>query len=265
MRLYYISFFYYNIILLLLFFFKIDLIFLILLFFRKTYSIFKESLTEYIFQEFDGLRKEGQILDLYENKLYVDFGLDAGLEEFYTQNIYMQYALYDISLDFESYTGHFTFKWNDYNIEELNIGNKRANFKKIYLDSFFSDLYFYKNLKEKIFEKGIDDIDYYNLYNYKNINRREIEDPLFIEENEKYYYNYLKIFFLKENFYDLFIKDNYTRFSHFHIIINNLKKKVLINKYNKKNNNIKIKEVFPDLNNNIIEIRNDILNNSFIK
>jgi hypothetical protein len=106
------------------------------------------------------------------------------------------------------------------------------------------------------------------LYNYKNINRREIEDPLFIEENEKYYYNYLKIFFLKENFYDLFIENNYIRFSHFHIIINNLKKKVLINKYNKynkKNNNIKIKEVFPDLNNNIIEIRNDILNNSFFK
>src|ERR1700761_4944399 len=120
MRLYYISFFYYNIILLLLFFFKIDLIFLILLFFRKTYSIFKESFIEYFFQEFDGLRKESQILDLYENKLYVDFGLDAGLEEFYLQNIYMYYALYDISLDFEAYSGNFTFKWNDNNIEDIN-------------------------------------------------------------------------------------------------------------------------------------------------
>jgi hypothetical protein len=110
MRLYYISFFYFNILLLLFFILKIDLAFLLLLFFRKTYSIFKESLTEYIFQDFDGLRKEGQILDLYENKLYVDFGLDAGLEEFYIQNLYMQYALYDINLDLESYTGHFTFK-----------------------------------------------------------------------------------------------------------------------------------------------------------
>src|ERR1700730_15262974 len=105
MRLYYISFFYFNIILLLLFVLRIDIIFLLFLFLRKTSSIFKESLTEYIFQEFDGLRKEGQFLDLYENKLYVDFGLDAGLEEFYIQNIYMTYALSDINLDLEVYSG----------------------------------------------------------------------------------------------------------------------------------------------------------------
>jgi hypothetical protein len=110
MKLYYISFFYFNIILLLFFILKIDIIFLILFFLRKTYSIFKESLTEYIFQEFDGLTKEGQFLDLYENKLYVDFGLDAGLEEFYIQNIYMIYALFDINLDLEFYSGSFTFK-----------------------------------------------------------------------------------------------------------------------------------------------------------
>jgi hypothetical protein len=110
MRLYYISFFYFNFLLLLFFILKIDLIFLIFFFFRKTYSIFKESLIEYIFQEFDGLRQELQSLDLYENKLYVDFGLDAGLEEAYIHNIYMQYALYDISLDFELYNGLFTFK-----------------------------------------------------------------------------------------------------------------------------------------------------------
>jgi len=110
MRLYYISFFYFNILLLFFFILKIDLIFLVFLFFRKTYSIFKESLTEYIFQEFDALPKEGQFLDLYENKLYVDFGLDAGLEEFYIQNLYMQYALYDINFDVESYSGNFTFK-----------------------------------------------------------------------------------------------------------------------------------------------------------
>jgi hypothetical protein len=110
MRLYYISFFYFNILLLIFLILKIDIVFLIFLFLRKTYSIFKESLTEYIFQEFDGLRLEGQFLDLYENKLYVDFGLDAGLEDFYIQNVYMCYALYDISLDFEVYSGLFTFK-----------------------------------------------------------------------------------------------------------------------------------------------------------
>jgi hypothetical protein len=110
MRLYYISFFYYNIILFFLFFFKIDLIFFLIFFFRKSYSIYKESLTEYSFQEFDGLRKDNQLLDLYENKLYVDFGLDVGLEENYTQNVYMQYALYGIYLDFEIYNGNFVFK-----------------------------------------------------------------------------------------------------------------------------------------------------------
>src|SRR3984885_8158879 len=110
MKLYYISFFYFNIILLFFFILRVDIIFLIFLFLRKTYSIFKESLTEYVFQEFDGLTKEGQFLDLYENKLYVDFGLDAGLEEFYIQNIYMTYALSDINLDLEVYSGSFTFK-----------------------------------------------------------------------------------------------------------------------------------------------------------
>jgi hypothetical protein len=110
MRLYYLSFFYFNIFLFFFLIFKIDIVFLFFLFFRKTYSIFKESLTEYIFQEFDGLRQEGQVIDLYENKLYVDFGLDAGLEEFYIQNIYMEYALCDINLDLEAYSGLFTFK-----------------------------------------------------------------------------------------------------------------------------------------------------------
>src|SRR6201996_5342090 len=137
MRLYYISFFYFNIILLLLFIL------------RKTYSIFKESLTEYVFQEFDGLRKEGQILDLYENKLYVDFGLDAGLEEFYIQNIYMIYALSDISLDLEAYSGSFTFKWNDFNIEELNFKkSKNINFKKVYLNLSFISTPIYNKLKK---------------------------------------------------------------------------------------------------------------------
>ena len=267
MRLYYISFFYFNILLFLFFILKIDLIFLIFLFFRKNYSIFKESLTEYIFQEFDGLRKESQILDLYENKLYVDFGLDAGLEEFYLQNLYMQYALYDISLDFEAYSGNFTFKWNDNNIEELNlIKNKDINFKKFYLNFYYKTNYFYNNLKEKNIKRDIDEEDYLNLYNYKNLNRREIEEPLFIEENEKYYYNYLKIFFLKENFYDIFIKNYYFKFLNYSDFTEKLKNKVFIKKYRNISKKIILKEnpFFFDFNNNIIQIKNEILNNNFI-
>jgi hypothetical protein len=267
MRLYYISFFYFNILLLLFLILKIDLVFLLFLFLRKTYSIFKESLTEYIFQEFDGLRVEGQFLDLYENKLYVDFGLDAGLEDFYIQNVYMSYALYDISLDFESYNGSFTFKWNDFNIEELNMkGNMDLNYKKIYLNSFLPDYYVYKRFKQKDLNRAIEEEDYTLLYNYKYINRREIEDPLFVEENEKYYYNYLKIFFLKENFYDTFIKDNYNKNFHYNFFINDLKKKVVINKYNKKEKNIIFKEnlFFTEFNENILQIQNELLNNNFL-
>jgi len=110
MRIHYISFFYYNVILFLCLIFKIDLIFFLIIFFRKNYSIFKESLTEFIFQEFDGLKKDNQTLDLYENKLYVDFGLDVNLEEAYLQNVYIEYAFYDIGFDFEAYSGNMTFK-----------------------------------------------------------------------------------------------------------------------------------------------------------
>jgi hypothetical protein len=268
MKLYYISFFYFNILLLLLLILKIDIIFLIFLFLRKTYSIFKESLTEYIFQEFDGLRAEGQFIDLYENKLYVDFGLDAGLEDFYIQNVYMSYALYDINLDFEAYNGLFTFKWNDFNIEELNINkSKNINYKKIYIDSRFLNFYPYKNFKEQIINRTIEEEDYTLLYNYKYINKIEIEDPLFIEENEKCYYNYLKLFFLKENYYDTFIKDNYTRNYNYNFFINNLKKKVLINKYIKKEKNVIFEKnlFFLEFNENMLKIKNEFLNNSFFK
>lgn len=110
MRLNYISFFYYNIILLFFLVLKIDLLFFIFLIFRKSYSIYKESLIEYFFQDFDGLRKDHQGLDLYENKLYLDFGLDVGLEDSYTQQLYMAYALYGLYLDFEAYKGYCTFK-----------------------------------------------------------------------------------------------------------------------------------------------------------
>jgi hypothetical protein len=265
MKLYYISFFYFNIILLLFFILKIDIIFLIFFFLRKTYSIFKESLTEYIFQEFDGLTKEGQFLDLYENKLYVDFGLDAGLEEFYIQNIYMTYALFDINLDLEFYSGSFTFKWNDFNIEELNFEkSKEVNFKKLYLDLDLIDLYIYKVLNKGSIIEGIKDEDYINLYNYKSINRIEIEEPLFFEENEKYYYNYLKKYFLKENFYDILVKDNYIRFFYYNNFIKNLKERTFLNKYKNKN---KKKEIFliNSLNIDILDIKKNLLNNSFLK
>jgi hypothetical protein len=269
MRLYYISFFYFNIVLFIFFILKIDLFFLIFLFFRKTYSIFKESLTEYNFQEFDGLTIEGQILDLYENKLYVDFGLDAGLEEFYLHNLYIQYAFFDISLDYEAYTGFFTFKWNDFNVEELNFKKEsKINFKKIYLDLYNVDNYFFKNIKEKIIDRTIHDDDYMHLYNYKNMNKREVEEPSFYEENEKFYYNYLKIFFLKENFYDTFILDNYFKSLNYNNFIINLKKKVFFNKYNKKKKEnffLKNDILMLNMDSNITELKKEFLDNNFIK
>ena len=267
MRLYYISFFYFNIVLLLLFVLKIDLFFLFFLFIRKTYSIFKESLTEYTFQEFDGLLKDNQNLDLYENKLYLDFGLDAGLEEFYIQNLYMHYALYDISLDLETYSGNFTFKWNDYNVEELCLKKKEIiNFKKVYISLYNTNLYMHHNLKNKAIDRVIDDDDYLNLYNYKNLNRREIENPLFMDENEKYYYTYLKMFFLRENFYDIYIKDNYIKSLNYNNFVNKLKKRFLKNKNNNKHFCFLLKEAYLDLdpNKNRIKIKNELLNNSYL-
>jgi hypothetical protein len=138
------------------------------------------------------------------------------------------------------------------------------NFKKIYFNIFFTDLYFYKNIKEKNISVGISDDDYLNIYNYKNINRREIEEPLFNEDNEKYYYSYLKIFFLKENFYDTFINDNYINSVNYNNFIYSLKNKVL-NKKKKKNNYLKENNYFIDMKDNILEIKNDLINNSFIK
>lgn len=265
MRLHYISFFYFNIILFICFILRIDLFFLIFIIFRKNYSIFKESIIEYTFQEFDGLRKDNQTLDLSENKLYVDFGLDAGLEESYIQSIYMQYALSDISLDFEAYSGVFTFKWNDSNLEELNLSScNDDNFKKIYYNIFLTNSYFYKNIKEKKIDLGISDDDYLNIYNYKNINRREIEEPLFNEDNEKYYYSYLKLYFLKENFYDTFINDNYIKNINYLNFIYNLKKKIIYNK-KKKREDLKDFFFFPDLKDNMQQIKNDLIKDSFIK
>jgi len=139
------------------------------------------------------------------------------------------------------------------------------NLKKIYFNLFYTDLYFYKNIKEKNINTNINEEDYFNIYNYKNINRREIEEPLFREDNEKYYYNYLKTFFLKENFYDTFIDDNYIKFVNYNKFIFFLKKKVFLKKYKKTYNNIFLKEILPfiDSNNNILQIKNEVINNSF--
>lgn len=265
MRLYYVSFFYFNIILFVSIILRLDWIFLILFFLRKTYSVFKESLTEYIFQEFDGIKKESQIMDLYENKLYVDFGLDAGLEEYYIQNLYMTYSLFDISLDFEMYNGNFTFKWNDFNLEELNKRkNEEVNFKKVYLHLFSIDFYVYKTLNKNSIIKGISDEDYLNIYNYKGMNKREVEEPFFFEENEKYYYNNLKKYFLKENFYDTYVKDNYIRFFNYNIFLKNLKEKVLINKYKSKSKSKIIIFKYNDLDKELLSIKKEILYDSYL-
>jgi len=127
----------------------------------------------------------------------------------------------------------------------------------------------YYNFKEKNINFNINDEDYINMYNYKMIHKRDIEDPLFTEENEKYYYNYLKIFFLKENFYDILIKDNYIKFLHYNNFISNLKKKVFLNKCNK-NKDLKFRYLiknnfFLDLSDNIKKIENELLNNIYFK
>lgn len=262
MRLYYISFFYYNIILFFFLLFKIDLLFFFFLFFRKSYSIYKESLTEYFFQDFDGLRKDYQALDLYENKLYVDFGLDVGLEETYTQNLYMNYSLYGINLDFEAYTGNFTFKWNDFNIEEfffINMENK--NFKKIYVSNFDKHLHlhYWFNLKEKM-NTVISDDDYTHIYSYRYIHKKDFEDSSYSFENEKIYYDFLKVFFLKDNFYDTYIGDNYYNLLNYNNLINELKKKIKINRYKKNDNVIFFKESLASLQINVNDNINIELN-----
>lgn len=271
MKLYYVSFFYFNFVLFFLFFLKIDLIFLIFLFFRKEYVMYKESLLEFNFQDFDGLEENSQVLDLNENKLYLDFGLDVGLEEQYLYEIYMDYALYDFSMEFESFTGRNTLKWSDFDLEELSFNQKLGiNLKKVYLkDTSSIDSFYWKNLNQKEIDTSIKDDDYSYIYNYKNIIRREIEDATFGEENEKYYYPYLKKYFLKENFYDVFMEDYYFRNLNYSNFVNKLKEREKSEKlYIKKNmiiskNDIKIGLDMLEFNNNINEIKNDFLLKSF--
>jgi hypothetical protein len=74
------------------------------------------------------------------------------------------------------------------------------------------------------------DYIYTHLYNFKNINRIEIEDPNFIYENEKFFYNILNNFFLKKNYYDTYVEDNYERFLNYINFKFKLESKFLINK-----------------------------------
>jgi len=99
------------------------------------------------------------------------------------------------------------------------------------------------------------------------MNRREAEEPSFYEENEKFYYNYLKVFFLKENFYDTFILDNYFKSLNYNGFIINLKKRVFFNKYNKKKENLYSKNDIDMLkiDNSIFEIKKEFFDNHFIK
>jgi hypothetical protein len=150
----------------------------------------------------------------------------------------------------------------------LNFNKEsKINFKKIYLDLHSVDSYFFKNMKEKITDRNISDDDYLNIYNYKNMTKREVEEPSFYEENDKFYYNYLKVFFLKENSYDIFIADNYFKSLNYNGFIINLKKRVFLNKYNKKKENINLKESIRMLNidNSISEIKKEFSENNFIK
>jgi hypothetical protein len=172
----------------------------------------------------------------------------------------MQYALYGIYLDFEVYNGNFAFKWNDFNVEEFFY----KNLKKFVTNYKDTNLYYWKNIKEQINRKTIDD-DYTHLYSYRAIHKRDFEDLLFNDENEKFYYNNLKLIFLKENFYDIYINDNYLDILNYNNFIDNLKcLKLVNNKLRKKKNfDFKFGIELLELNNNIDNIRTNILNNNF--
>jgi hypothetical protein len=91
--------------------------------------------------------------------------------------------------------------------------------------------------------------------------RREIEDATFGEENEKYYYSFLKKYFLKENFYDIFMEGYYEKNFNYDNFINKLKEK---NEKLKKNinitkNDIKIGSQLLELNDNMLNLKKDFL------
>lgn len=268
MKLHYVSFFYFNIVLLFFFILKIDLIVLIFLFFRKEYAMYKESYLEFIAQDFDSLEIESQVLDFHENKLFLDFGMDIILEEEFLYEIYMDYAFFDFSMDFESFTGEHTFQWSDFNLEELNY--KKNCLKKVYLkDANKINFFFWEKLKQKNIDTSIRDDDYTYIYNYKSIIRRDIEDLSLGEDYDKFYYSYLKKFFLKENFYDIFMEDYYDKLLNYNNFIYKLKEKRKKDKLNKINHKINLNNEFKigvnllDYNDNLLDIRKDLASKDF--
>jgi hypothetical protein len=98
-----------------------------------------------------------------------------------------------------------------------------------------------------------------------------MEDPLFGEENDKYYYSYLKKFFLKENFYDVFMEDYYEKSLNYNNFIYKLKEKRRKDKLNQinnkidRNNELKIGLSLLDYNENLSEIKKDLASKVFFK
>jgi hypothetical protein len=100
------------------------------------------------------------------------------------------------------------------------------------------------------------------------MHRRDFEDGDFVDENEKFYFNYLKKFFLNSQYYNLFVDDNYNNYLHYSNFIDELKKKNLNNKYVKnksKRNDIATGVDMLNLTTNILNIKKELLDNSFFK
>jgi len=128
-------------------------------------------------------------------------------------------------------------------------------------------LYFWKNIKNIINSENIEE-DTSHPYRYRAMHKKDFEDPDFEDENEKLYFNNLKIFFLNNLSYNVFVDDNYISYLHYNNFINNLKSKIFKKKYNmkyKEKVDLKIAINGLDLNTNLLKVKEDILNNSFFK
>lgn len=177
----------------------------------------------------------------------------------------MYYALHGVNLEFESYNGNLTFKWNDSNLEVLNLTNKeKLNFKKVYPKIDYTGLYFWKNIRETNLSKVEEDVSSEHLYRFKAIHKMDFEDLEFDSENEKKFYNFFKNYFLDDSYYNVFIEDNYINFLNYKNFIKNLKVRMFANRYLKKKEKkgIDIKHCITslDMDANISKIKQDILN-----
>jgi hypothetical protein len=100
------------------------------------------------------------------------------------------------------------------------------------------------------------------------MHRRDFEDGEFVDENEKFYFNYLKIFFLNSQYYNTFVVDNYICYLHYLNFIEELKRKVLIHKYGinkKKNLEFSIRVDMLDLTTNIFNVKKELLDNNYFE